>query len=236
MQTVSLVQDTDEAEAVANFFKSVWADGPEVVPFDLILAAIHVGSYCAFVQTSGQVVAASFGLLGRYRDKDILHSHVTASKVAGAGYALKLHQRDWANAIGLHAITWTFDPLVRRNCYFNFVKLGAYAVEYLPDFYGTMTDSINVGDKSDRLFAYWDVTEAKGTNPNPLTDSQNAGSIQTFQVALPEDIEALRKVDLAQALVWRERVAGQLQPKLDTGWRVTGMSPDRTHLVLTAPN
>lgn len=236
MQTVSLVQNIDEAEAVANFFKSVWADGPEVVPFDLILAAIHVGSYCAIVQTDGQIVAASFGLLGRYQDQDILHSHVTASKEAGAGYALKLHQRDWANSVGLRAITWTFDPLVRRNCYFNFVKLGASAVEYLPDFYGTMTDSINVGDKSDRLFAFWEVTGANRSSFNPETESPGAQRIQTFQVALPDDIEALRKVDLAQALVWRERVAGQLQPKLDTGWRVTGMSPDRTHLVLTAPN
>jgi predicted GNAT superfamily acetyltransferase len=236
MQTVSLVQNTKEAEAVANFFKSVWADGPEVVPFDLILAAIHVGSYCAFMQTEGQVVAASFGLLGRYQGKNILHSHVTASNQAGAGYALKMHQRDWANDIGLHAITWTFDPLVRRNCYFNFVKLGACAVEYLPDFYGTMTDSINVGDKSDRLFAYWEVADTTHPSPRLLIDTQSAGQIQAVQVALPDDIEALRKVDLEQALVWRERIAVQLQPKLDNGWRVTGMSPDRNHLVLTAPN
>jgi len=33
-------------------------------------------------------------------------------------------------------IAWTYDPLIRRNAYFNLVKLGARPVEYLRNFYG----------------------------------------------------------------------------------------------------
>jgi predicted GNAT superfamily acetyltransferase len=31
-------------------------------------------------------------------------------------------------------VTWTFGPLVRRNAYFNLVKLGATAVAFHKDF------------------------------------------------------------------------------------------------------
>ena len=52
-------------------------------------------------------------------------------------------------------MTWTFDPLVRRNAYFNTVKLAARPVNYLVDFYGEMTDEINTGQGSDRLLVQW---------------------------------------------------------------------------------
>jgi predicted GNAT superfamily acetyltransferase len=226
MQAVQLVETTDQAEKVADFFRQVWADGPEVVPFDLILAAIHVGSYCSFVKSGEAVVAASFGLLGRYEDRSVLHSHVTASVQSGAGQSIKLHQRKWASERDLDAITWTFDPLVRRNCYFNFVKLGATAVEYLPDFYGTMTDSINIGDKSDRLFALWDLDQSGFKRPN---------ASEQVEVELPEDIESLRRTDLESARTWRTRVALELSPLLGAGWAVTGMTADRRKLIVTPP-
>ena len=71
------------------------------------------------------------------------------------GFALKLHQRAWALLRGVSEIAWTFDPLVSRNAYFNLVKLGAQPAEYLPNFYGTMLDTINGDDDSDRLLVRW---------------------------------------------------------------------------------
>ena len=44
-------------------------------------------------------------------------------------------------------IAWTYDPLIRRNAYFNLVKLGARPVEYLRNFYGVMDDMINGGTR-----------------------------------------------------------------------------------------
>ena len=212
-------------EAVSDFLCQVWAGGPEVVPFDLGLAVLHVGAYCAAAYDGEQMVAASFGFRGVFQDKQILHSHVTGSFQPGAGYELKRHQFDWAKSQGLSGITWSFDPLVRRNCVLNFDKLGATAVEYLPNFYGTMTDSINVGDESDRLFVFWDVS---GSKEEPKATNESV------VVELPADIESLRKTDLAAALVWRRQTRETLQPLLDQGWTISRMQ-DRTHLLVDPP-
>lgn len=219
---ISQVESISEMEAVSEFFCKVWAGGPEVVPFDLGLAVLHVGAYCSAAYDGDEMVAASFGFRGVFNGENILHSHVTGSFQPGAGHALKLHQFQWAKALGLAAITWSFDPLVRRNCVFNFEKLGAIATEYLPNFYGTMTDEINAGDDSDRLFAYWSLV----SQTQRFVPSSDAIAIE-----IPEDIEALRKVDLESARVWRKQVRDQLQPLLDSGWAVIGMK-DRTHLLV----
>ena len=64
------------------------------------------------------------------------------------GHALKMHQRRWALERGLSTITWTFDPLVARNAYFNLAKLGATPVHYYEDFYGELGDELG-GDAPD---------------------------------------------------------------------------------------
>ncbi len=223
IQLVSTIADT---EAMSAFFMQVWADGPEVVPFDLALAAQHVGGYSAIAKLDGQIVGASFGFQGAHDSipgQRILHSHVTAATMPGVGFAIKQHQRQWAIENDLDAITWTFDPLVRRNAVFNFEKLGAVGIEYLPNFYGTMTDTINAGDESDRLFTYWSLRE------EPI--SAQATSAQAILVELPEDIESLRKTNLTEALEWRARVREVLDPALADGYRVTGIL-ERHSLVL----
>src|SRR5205823_11838936 len=69
----------------------------------------------------------------------------------------KLHQRDWVLARGVTWIEWTFDPLIRRNAYFNLTRLGAVIVGYEPDLYGAMRDATNAGEESDRVVARWDL-------------------------------------------------------------------------------
>lgn len=237
------VQSTQEAESMAAFFRSVWSDGDEVVPFDLILAAAHVGGYAALAKQDGLLVGASFGFLGEFAAHPVLHSHVTAATLPGTGFQLKQHQFAWAQDRELGGITWTFDPLVRRNCVFNFEKLGAISVEYLPNFYGTMTDSINAGDDSDRLFTYWPVQEkisiesAKSSsvalqNIEGKPISKSVDDSQAFWVELPEDIESLRKTDIDLARAWRRGVREALQPSLDAGWFISSVNPSRTAILV----
>ena len=222
---ISQVSSIEEMEAVSAFLCKVWAGGPEVVPFDLGLAVLHVGAYCSAAYDSDEMVAASFGFRGVFNGKDILHSHVTGSFQPGAGYELKQHQFNWAKHEGLTGITWSFDPLVRRNCVFNFDKLGATAVEYLPNFYGTMTDEINAGDDSDRLFVYWDLAQGRADgNVSP----------DAISVEIPEDVEALRRTDLAAAKVWRVKTRETLEPLMAKGWTIKAMQ-DRTHLLVEPP-
>lgn len=152
----------------------VWRSG-DSSPVDagLLRALAHTGNYVAGAFDAGEVpdprqpatslVGLSVAFLARHPAPG-LHSHITCAapdrQDSGLGFALKLHQRAWALTAGLTSITWTVDPLVRRNAYFNFVKLGASAADYLPDFYGPMTDGVNAGDESDRLLMSWDLTAA----------------------------------------------------------------------------
>ena len=73
-----------------------------------------------------------------------LHSHIAGVRPAGlgrsVGFALKVHQRAWCLRRDVRVIAWTYDPLIRRNAYFNLVKLGARPAEYLRNFYGVMDD------------------------------------------------------------------------------------------------
>jgi predicted GNAT superfamily acetyltransferase len=211
----------EELVDLSTFFRDIWQGDDDVVPADLAAAVVHAGGYASASYQDGAIVAGSFGFRGDYQGQPTLHSHVTASSIPGAGFDLKQHQRDWALSRGIELITWTFDPLVRRNCVFNFVKLGAVAVEYLPNFYGIMTDSINAGDESDRLLALWSLR------------GQQTESSELFQVELPEDIESLRKSDLASALQWRASVREKLVPAIGAGAKVTGMTHDRTRLIVS---
>jgi predicted GNAT superfamily acetyltransferase len=222
---ISQVSSIEEMEAVSAFLCKVWAGGPEVVPFDLGIAVLHVGAYCSAAYDGDEMVAASFGFRGVFDGKDILHSHVTGSFQAGAGYELKQHQFNWAKQAGLTGITWSFDPLVRRNCVFNFDKLGATAVEYLPNFYGTMTDEINAGDDSDRLFVYWDLARTKSDDPV---------SSEAVSIEIPEDIEALRRTNLEEAKLWRSKTRETVEPLMNQGWTIKRML-DRTHLLVEPP-
>src|SRR5262249_13389067 len=169
------------------------------------------------------------------------------------GFALKLHQRAWALQQGMSVIEWTFDPLVRRNAYFNLVKLGAQPVEYLPNFYGGMNDTINGADDSDRLLVDWEpaapAVEAAGLGKMSPRDAQAeraAGAVVALDrsdggrpvrvpdpaagpvvlVAVPPDIETLRTRDPEGAGEWRVAVRETLGSMMDTGARVTGF--DRT--------
>ncbi len=101
------------------------------------------------------------------------HRHPARVQHSGAGRAMKLHQRDWAAERDIPWITWTFDPLVRRNAWFNIEVLGAQVSEYLVNFYGPMTDSINAHDESDRLVVAWPTDPDAATDPAPPSGSDD---------------------------------------------------------------
>ena len=109
---------------------------------------------------SGELLGACIGFFGPPAHAE-LHSHIAGVGPAGlgraVGFALKLHQRAWCLRRDVRAIAWTYDPLIRRNGYFNLAKLGARPVEYLRNFYGTMDDAINGGTETDRLLVHWDL-------------------------------------------------------------------------------
>jgi len=160
---VDLLRDLPELQAAADLLAWIWGTDSQKPPVsrDLLRALTHAGNYVAGASSAGRLVGASVGFLGSHDHRVVLHSHITgvAPHAQGqrVGSALKQHQRAWSLRQGLTEIAWTFDPLVRRNGYFNLTKLRARAVAYLPDFYGAMADTINADDESDRCLALWSL-------------------------------------------------------------------------------
>lgn len=263
------LQSPTDMTSAGQLIAQVWKSS-EAPPLDasLLRALAHTGNFVAGAFEDTTPVAISAGdaadgaaVTGRgalvglsagfftARPKHGLHSHLTCTATgrqdAGLGAALKLHQRAWALAAGLTSVTWTVDPLVGRNAYFNFAKLGARAVAYLPDFYGPMEDGVNAGDESDRLLMAWALpdalpgeTAAGGQRvaaldpaaPFLLTNGPD-GEPHRFDVAgdvvacqVPVDIVAMRERDPGQALRWRHALRHALLSALDAGYHIQGFT------------
>jgi len=167
----------------------------------------------------------------------------------GIGAAVKQHQREWAREQGIPVVSWTFDPLVRRNAHFNVNRLGVEVRAYYPDFYGEMTDAINAGDRTDRLVAWWVVDSerahaaARGDLVIPDHDSmlRTARDLirlvdgvphvadppspgETVLVSLPDDVVSLRQADPALGLQWRLAVREALTTSFEAGLRVSAVT------------
>jgi predicted GNAT superfamily acetyltransferase len=225
---IRLLDDRREERRLHDVFDQVWGK-TSVVSMEIIRAVGHAGGYVAAAYADDQLVGGSLGFLGRHRGEPSLHSHVTGIlpglRGTGLGRALKLHQRAWAAGSGLAWITWTFDPLVRHNAWFNIGVLGAVVDEYLVDFYGPIDDSVNAGDESDRLLVAWSVGDDAPTPP-PAVDRTG-----TFAVATPDDVVVLRRTDPAAASAWRRRVRHELGGALAAGAVVRGFTREGDYLV-----
>jgi len=243
---------TDDLRTASELLAGIWRP-TDPMPYEMMRVLRFLGGYISGVYEGGAMV----GACAAFPTADGgLHSHITgvAARGRGAGFAIKRHQRAWALARGIHTITWTFDPLVRRNAYFNLAKLAARATEYLPDFYGEMPDELNAGDPSDRLLLFWDLAApevaaaTKGTPPPPakaetgtvtaLTEdpdgrplSHDPAGAARLAVGTPADIATLRATDPALALSWRQAQRSALGGALAAGYRVTGFARSGHYLL-----
>jgi predicted GNAT superfamily acetyltransferase len=262
--TVRNLVEHDELDAAREVWDLAWPsveEGTQVTP-NLLRAIEHSGGYVAGAYDDDQMVGAALAVVARTRTdggwQHHLHSHLVATSRAdrGVGTALKVHQRAWALDHDLPTVVWTFDPLVRRNARLNLVKLGGTVSSYLPDFYGQMTDALNVGDPSDRLLLTWDLASDRvaralsGQSSSPsATDLLDGGAalglalenwgipVATEQVsaitlvAVPEDIIELRRTDPTEATAWRVAMRNALQPLLGAGAVVTGLTVEGDYVV-----
>ncbi|MEU7000618.1 GNAT family N-acetyltransferase [Nonomuraea sp. NPDC046570] len=236
------LREMREFAEVFRLFDVIWRPEPGNPPVTVELMKVisHAGGYLAGAYEDGALVGASVALLAAGGG---LHSHVTGASIGrGIGYALKLHQREWCRERGIGWITWTFDPLVRRNAHFNLVKLGAMPGEYLEDFYGPMADAINEGDASDRVLAVWRLEEEQVPAREPyrgvvgLREVEGrpvAGTVEgdVVLVGTPEDIEKLRHTDPEAAKAWRFAVREVLGGLMAARGKVVGFTPEGEYVV-----
>jgi len=241
------LEDMEALTAASALIAEVWQTGDESqLPAELMRAMTHAGNYAAGAFADGEMVGTIVGFLGRDDDGIYLHSHILGvskrHRGANVGFALKEHQRAWCLARNIQKVTWTFDPLVRRNAHFNLQKLGASATEYHERFYGAMMDGINAGDETDRLLIVWQLDDPRAVEaasarlPEPSDggnvvlsadgDEPRRGEL-TGDVVLcqtPEDIVSLRNADPKRAFRWRVALRETLGAALNDGYGVAGFT------------
>ncbi|WP_216094281.1 GNAT family N-acetyltransferase [Jiangella alba] len=251
-----------DLEEVYALFDRIWQPDRSNPPVTVehLRALTHAGNYVAGAYDGDELIGACVGFFAAPPGRS-MHSHVagvsSAARGRHVGFALKAHQRDWALERGLSEITWTFDPLVRRNAYFNLAKLQARPGDYLVDFYGDMDDAINGGQGSDRLLMRWrlDAPEvvaavAAGGGTGAVVPSDAVAALAEspsgralaaprsswaraarVTVATPPDIEALRAADPAAARQWRGAMRDVLGELIGDGARVSGFTRSGTYVV-----
>ncbi len=222
IRALDSVADVFAASAV---LAEVWGGDRTGMPPNLLRALAHSGNYAVGLWEGDAMIGSSVAFFARPSARS-MHSHITGvlpgHQHRGLGRLLKQHQREWALARDVGRITWTFDPLVARNAHFNLRVLGARITEYLVDHYGAMDDGVNLGDQSDRAMVTWTLAAP----PAPTPDDARIAAV----VAVPADIEGLRRSAPRDAADWRLRVREEFTARLAEGLVVGGFRDDLGYL------
>ena len=250
------LETLEQMTAACVVFDRVWDIGPdqvsEVQPA-LLRALGHGGNYLfgAYRVDTGELVGASVAFFTEPLGA-AMHSHITGvldnAAGTGVGGALKWHQRQWALERGLTRVTWTFDPLIARNAYFNLTRLGARAETYFVDFYGPMNDGPNRGQPTDRVQVGWDlagpgvppdgpdlqipsgavVLLSVGPGGEPVAGRATPGGADLVLIGIPDDIEQMRRTAPGTALAWRHSLRGALALLMaDRSWQISTFADRR---------
>lgn len=162
-----------------------------------------------------KLCSQTMGILSEYRNK-------------GIAAMLKWAQRQRVLENGIDLITWTYDPLEAPNARLNLHTLGGVAHIYKCNIYGENFGALGKGLPSDRFLVEWwlnhaDVQQrATGLKPEPIgvgspianrcTGSSGDRKIEALdlelkdpivRVEIPNDLQAIKKANMALALDWR---------------------------------
>src|SRR5215470_10710734 len=231
---------------VAELFSQVW-DAPLVAPMphDLMRSLAHAGGRVHAAFREAHLVGACVAIFGPPAESScysLIAGVMPGAEGQGIGLALKLAQRAWAIEAGASRMTWTFDPLLRRNAHFNIARLGAVVTDYLVDFYGQIADGVN-DPETDRLAVTWALrtplpspaasagmegldtilAAGPGGEPGAGTVPQAGIGPGLLRCWIPEDMLTIRRTNPALARRWRLAVREALGGAVDGGYQVTGV-------------
>lgn len=214
-----------DVHTASQVLADVWGGDRGGMPPNLLRALAHAGNYAVGLYDGERMVGASVAFFAAPAARS-MHSHITGvlpdHQSKGLGRVLKQHQREWALARDVGHITWTFDPLVARNAHFNLRVLGTRVTEYLVDHYGPMDDGVNRGDETDRLMVSWALAA-------PPVPTPEAGRV-VASVAVPRDIETLRREAPTDAAAWRIRLREGVLAQIAEGLVIGGFDDERGYL------
>jgi len=255
IRDLKTIDDLSQLRAVE---KEVWGMADDdALPLTLAIALKASGNIFvgAFDGASGKdkMVGFAFGFLAREHGETTLHSHMLAVldpyRHLDLGARLKHAQRERAMAMGVHEMTWTYDPLQSRNAHFNFFKLGVVSDTYKANFYGPETSSMLHQNGTDRLWVRW-ILNSKRVR-NRLTGKSNARgealdalkllaplvrfdpsgkparaglteslARQRVSIEIPSDILEVERVDMGLAREWREATRWAFDEAVKAGFFV----------------
>ena len=252
------LRSIDDLSQLRVVEKAVWGmadDDALALTLAIALKAagnIFVGAFEKEKSGKEKMVGFAFGFLGREHGETTIHSHMLAVLDAyrhlDLGACLKHAQRERAMAIGVHEMTWTFDPLQSRNAHFNFAKLGVLSETYKVDFYGPETSSMLHRNGTDRLWVRWMLdsrrvrdriagksgrTEAldamrllaplvrfDGKGRPARAELSEALARERVSIEIPGDILAVEAADMGLAREWREATRWAFRECLKAGFLV----------------
>jgi predicted GNAT superfamily acetyltransferase len=251
--SIKALETLEELRQVQAIEKKVWELSDEdTMPLTLMIALKAAGGVWVGAFESNKLVGFAFGFLGREGNNEVIHSHMLAVlgpyRDTDVGYRLKLAQRERSLAMGIHNMTWTFDPLQSKNAHFNFAKLGVVCDQYKEDFYGPETSSVLHRNGTDRLWVQWRLdcmrVQTRLRNPDNRTglleiianvppliqfngtgrplraDLATALARQRVAIEIPADINAVEQKDAALAREWRQATRWAFTHSLQAGFFV----------------
>ena len=261
--TIRDLKSIDDLSQLKAVEKEVWGmTDDDTLPLTLAIAVKASGNILvgAFDTAKGsgkdkddKLVGFAFGFLGREHGQTTIHSHMLAVLEAyrhlDLGSRLKQAQRERAMAMGVHEMTWTFDPLQSRNAHFNFSKLGVVSDTYKVDFYGPETSSMLHRNGTDRLWVRWILNSRRvrdrlaGKNGRaetldalrllaPLVRFDPSGkpgradlaeslARQRVSIEIPGDILEVERTDMGLAREWREATRWAFRESVKAGFFVS---------------
>jgi predicted GNAT superfamily acetyltransferase len=253
--TIRDLNSIDDLQKLQAVEKQVWGMGDEdSLALTLAIALKAAGSIFVGAFEKEKMVGFAFGFLGREHGQTTIHSHMLAVlepyRHLDLGSQLKQAQRERAIAMGVHEMTWTFDPLQSRNAHFNFSKLGVVSDTYKVDFYGPETSSMLHRNGTDRLWVRWilnsrrvrDRLAGKSTNTRaealdalkllaPLVRFDPSGrpgradlseslGRQRVSIEIPGDILEVERADMGLAREWRDATRWAFREAVKAGFVV----------------
>ena len=233
------LEGLEEYERCVELQELVWGSGfRHRVPSSILMVAAETGGVVSGAFEGDRLLGFVFGISG-LRDRRPVHwSDMLAvrpeARGRGIGLGLKLHQRELLLGRGIERVLWTFEPLEARNAYLNLHKLGATVRGYRRDMYGRSDSPLHAGIGTDRLVAEWRIASDRVARrlrgASPAAPDPDA----VVRVAIPSDIQSIKRDDPEAALEWRRRVRSELESRLAEGYTAVDVEPgpDRSHYLL----
>jgi predicted GNAT superfamily acetyltransferase len=228
----------------------------ECVPASILQISHKVGGVVAGAfDAHNTLVGFVFGISGLRDGRPAHWSHMLAVRPEyrgqRLGMRLKAFQRQLMLDAGIDVIYWTYDPLIAGNAHLNINLLGARPIQYVPDMYGGQTGSeLHSGLGTDRFVVEWRLRDPDverslaGETPRESPPDGHAVTVDaergellnqntiftkpSVRVAIPLDIQSVKRADPETAHAWRAVTRDALLQCLGRGYHVTGFRRDRS--------